>query len=73
MVQRVENELQIKNTQNSVFFLWYFLFNITNISSMRKYDTEYQKILNKLTTAKPSEVGDILKEYFHLKKQKKQK
>ena len=37
---------------------------------MRKYDGEYKKVLDKLTYAKPSEVGDILKEYFSLKKKK---
>lgn len=35
---------------------------------MRKYDSEYKKVLNKLNHAKPQEVGKILKEYFALKK-----
>lgn len=37
---------------------------------MKKFDKEYKEILDKLKTAKPSEVGDILREYFSLKKKK---
>lgn len=40
---------------------------------MRKYDLEYKKVLNKLTTASPEEVGGILKEYFNLKRKNKTK
>lgn len=40
---------------------------------MRKRDKDYENVLNKLTYAEPSEVGSILKEYFHLKKQKNTK
>ena len=40
---------------------------------MRKYDKEYNKVLNKLTYAKPNEVGGILKEYFNLKRKKENK
>lgn len=40
---------------------------------MKKIDSEYKKVLNKLTYAEPSEVGAILKEYFNLKRQKNKK
>ncbi len=42
----------------------YFTYNIV----MRKINKEKVKILNKLKTAKPEEVGAILKEYFKIKK-----
>ena len=38
---------------------------------MRKYDKEYRKVLNKLSSAEPNEVGKILKEYFNLKRKNK--
>ncbi len=34
---------------------------------MRKINKEKVKVLNKLKTAKPEEVGAILKEYFKIK------
>lgn len=37
---------------------------------MRKKDKDYDRVLDKLKYAKPSEVGEILKEYFSLKKSK---
>lgn len=40
---------------------------------MRKYDLEYKKVLDKLNTASPSEVGGILKEYFNLRRKNKTK
>lgn len=40
---------------------------------MKKYDGEYQEVLTRLTNAKPSEVGKILKEYFNLKKKRSKK
>ena len=38
---------------------------------MRRYDKEYKKVLNKLSSAEPNEVGKILKEYFNLKRRNK--
>ena len=35
---------------------------------MKKHSKQYKEILNKLTYAKPEEVGDILKEYFNARK-----
>lgn len=40
---------------------------------MRKYDLEYKKVLDRLTTASPEEVGEILKEYFSLRRKNKTK
>ena len=36
-------------------------------------DKDYKKVLDKLNAAEPNEVGDILKEYFRLKKRKNKK
>ena len=38
---------------------------------MRRYDKEYKKVLDKLSSAEPNEVGKILKEYFNLKRRNK--
>ena len=40
---------------------------------MKKRDSEYRKVLNKLTYAEPQEVGAILKEYFYLRRIKNKK
>jgi len=37
---------------------------------MRKVDKDKREVLEKLKHASPSEVGEILKEYFSLKKKK---
>lgn len=38
---------------------------------MRNQNKKYKEILNKLITAEPDEVGDILKEYFNARKNDK--
>lgn len=40
---------------------------------MKKIDREKREILDRLKRASPSEVGDILKEYFSLKKSNKKR
>ena len=40
---------------------------------MRNIDLECKKVLNKLKSCNPNEVGKILKEYFKLKKEKNNK
>ena len=48
----------------------HFLYCLVQTTYMRKRDKDYQMVLDKLTTAEPSEVGSILKEYFSLKRKK---
>jgi hypothetical protein len=59
--------------KNCVPFGTHFFNILTQNISMRKRDKDYEQVLNKLTYAEPSEVGGILKEYFHLKKVKSKK
>ena len=43
------------------------------IMGMKRIDKDYKKVLDKLNAAEPNEVGDILKEYFRLKKRRNKK
>lgn len=38
---------------------------------MKNIDYEHKKVLNKLKSCNPNEVGKILKEYFKLKRKEK--
>ncbi len=40
---------------------------------MKNVDYECRKVLNRLKTCSPNEVGKILKEYFKLKKESKKR
>ena len=48
-----------------------FFVTIAYTIFMKNQSKEYKQILNKLTTAEPNEVGDMLKEYFNARKKNK--
>ena len=48
-----------------------FLILLGHTISMKNQSKEYKQILSKLITAEPNEVGDILKEYFNARKNKR--
>lgn len=56
----VKNSALLNLTRNFYF--------IEHTVVMKKRSKQYKEILNKLTYAKPEEVGDILKEYFNARK-----
>ena len=73
LVENLTTLLEIKYVYSADVSEQKYRYNMTAKGPNLKIDKDYKKVLDKLNVAEPNEVGDILKEYFRLKKRKNKK